>query len=246
MDDHLIRAVGSSRDGSLTEPAGAVFTRGVDTPSMREVRTCDFCGDEAAGTFEVVPPETDPDGEGRRVVLCPGCRDTLASVIEPLLAAAGDDTADRGSETTTVVAEPDRETGAESSDRPGSESVAGSGPDPGPSADGVSPTGDEDATGGGSEEPADRTNIAEAMAGEERVESAEEAGGRPQSARRGTPRGYRKVMRFLENRDFPVDREEAETLAAEAYGMNPGAVSAAIDHAVKHNRLREVSGELRQ
>jgi hypothetical protein len=54
------------------------------------------------------------------------------------------------------------------------------------------------------------------------------------------------VVRFLETRDFPLDRDGAEPLAAEAYEMDPGAVSAAIDHAVKHNRLREVSGELRQ
>jgi len=226
---------------------------------MREVRTCDFCGDEAAGTFEAVPPETDPDGEGRRMVLCPDCRDTLAAVVEPLLGSAGDDPAvGRESGTTTVVAEPEPErdsegeTGAEPSDGLDAESPAESGPSPGRSADGASPAGgDGDAGGEGSRESAGReTNIDEAFdeeGGAERIESTgrvEEAGGR--RARRGTPRGYRKVMRFLENRDFPMDREEAETLAAEAYGMDVESVSAAIDHAVKHDRLRDVGGELRQ
>ncbi|MEF8840112.1 MAG: hypothetical protein V5A62_00605 [Haloarculaceae archaeon] len=171
---------------------------------MREVRTCDFCGEEAAGTFEAVPAERDPSGDGRRLVLCTGCRDTLASVLEPLLdgAAAGDS--------------------------------AGAGA--GPGADGTSPAG-----GGGDPTAAGSDG---GTTGDD--EGAETAGGGSRSPGRGTPRGYRKVMRFLENRDLPVDREEAETLAAEAYEMDPGAVSAAIDHAVKHNRLREVSGELRQ
>jgi predicted regulator of amino acid metabolism with ACT domain len=54
------------------------------------------------------------------------------------------------------------------------------------------------------------------------------------------------VVRFLEGREFPMDREEAETLAAEAYGIDRQAVAAAIDHAVKHDRLREAGGKLRQ
>jgi hypothetical protein len=212
---------------------------------MREVRTCDFCDEAAAGTFEVVPPERDPGGEGRRMVLCPDCRDTLGSVLEPLLGAEGDADHDtppsEGTGTTAVVAEPERERGgAETESGPGGGSVGGPGPeapDAGPSVDGDSPaTGD---TGG---------NAGEDHAGESAPGEGppEEAGGRSRSARRGTPRGYRKVMRFLENREFPMDREEAETLAAEAYGMDRASVSAAIDHAIKHNRVREASGDLHQ
>jgi hypothetical protein len=186
---------------------------------MREVRTCDFCGETAAGTFEVVPPERDPAGDGRRLVLCPACRETLGDVLEPLLGGAsdtgGDATAAEDIGTTTVVAEP------ESS--PGDATTANDGRrDPEAATDGSR----VDAQGG---------------------DSLEEAlGGSPTSARSGAPRGYRKVMRFLENREFPVEREEAETLAAEAYGMDRESVAAAIDHAVKHNRLREASGKLLQ
>jgi hypothetical protein len=43
-----------------------------------------------------------------------------------------------------------------------------------------------------------------------------------------------------------MDREEAETLAAEAYGLDPESVTAAVDHAIKHDRLREVSGDIKQ
>ena len=54
---------------------------------MRQVSGCDFCGDTPSGTFEVLPPEYGPDGEGKRMVLCDRCRDTIASVLDPLLDA---------------------------------------------------------------------------------------------------------------------------------------------------------------
>jgi hypothetical protein len=231
---------------------------------MREVRTCDFCDDEAAGTFEVVPPGRDPAGEGRRMVLCPGCRGTLASVLEPLLDGGGSGDADTGTApdegagtgtgTTTVVAEPERDPddGADAGPSSGTGAEAGrSDRSPSPGTDGVSPpTGEDDATD--TTDTSDTTGGGDENAGEDfgaaivDDESAEAPGKRRGSTRRGTPRGYRKVMRFLENREFPMDREEAETLAAEAYDMDPDAVSAAIDHAVKHNRLREASGDLFQ
>jgi hypothetical protein len=78
------------------------------------------------------------------------------------------------------------------------------------------------------------------------AESPSEVGGRPASQRKGTPRGYQKVMRFLEGREFPIDREEAEEMAAEAYDLDAEAVAAIVDHAKKHGRLREVRGELKR
>ncbi|ELZ22939.1 hypothetical protein C477_03954 [Haloterrigena salina JCM 13891] len=57
---------------------------------MRELRRCDFCGGDAAGAFEIVPPELEPtEAEQRRVVLCTDCKDRLQTLIEPLLARAG-------------------------------------------------------------------------------------------------------------------------------------------------------------
>ncbi|ADD05303.1 uncharacterized protein Nmag_1727 [Natrialba magadii ATCC 43099] len=54
---------------------------------MRALQHCDFCDSEAAGTFEVLPPELEPtDAEQRRVVLCPACKDRLGTLLEPLLA----------------------------------------------------------------------------------------------------------------------------------------------------------------
>ncbi|WP_408960053.1 hypothetical protein [Natrinema sp. 74] len=57
---------------------------------MHELRSCDFCGADAAGAFEIVPPELEPtEAEQRRVVLCADCKDRLETLLEPLLARAG-------------------------------------------------------------------------------------------------------------------------------------------------------------
>ena len=70
---------------------------------MRQLRRCDFCGGDAAGVYEVLPPELDPtEAEQRRVVLCADCADTLETVVDPLLDRLGVDTGDGG-----VEADPD-------------------------------------------------------------------------------------------------------------------------------------------
>jgi hypothetical protein len=66
----------------------------------------------------------------------------------------------------------------------------------------------------------------------------------PNQTRSRTPKGYSKVMRFLEGRKFPMERETAETIVAETYEMDAKRVTAAIDHAAKHGRLRVASGKL--
>ncbi|SDR43541.1 hypothetical protein [Natronobacterium texcoconense] len=54
---------------------------------MRQLRSCDFCADDAVGTFEVIPPEFEPtDDEQRRVALCADCRGQLQTLLEPLVA----------------------------------------------------------------------------------------------------------------------------------------------------------------
>ncbi len=65
---------------------------------MRALSHCDFCGADAAGTFELLPPELEPtEAEQRRVVLCRACGDQLEDLLEPLLARAGVDSTDDAS-----------------------------------------------------------------------------------------------------------------------------------------------------
>ncbi|WP_254762466.1 hypothetical protein [Natrinema marinum] len=80
---------------------------------MHALQRCDFCGADAAGAFEIVPPELEPtEAEQRRVVLCLDCKERLEVLIDPLLARAGaehDATADErnvadgGSRSTSAV-----------------------------------------------------------------------------------------------------------------------------------------------
>lgn len=180
---------------------------------MREVRTCDFCGEDATGVYEVVPASADGAVDARRMLLCDDCRETLASVVDPLLEtleSEGDVAADATTESTTDGADAGTDT-------------------------------DAGAATAGQEADAD----ADSGSGSGIGTGSTEAGGRPISER-GPPQGYRKVLRFLENRELPMDRDDAEELVADAYGMNHEEVEAALDHAVKHNRLRDVNGELRR
>lgn len=89
----------------------------------------------------------------------------------------------------------------------------------------------EDSTGGDGTDGHDNADV-------------RETGGRTLRNRKGTPKGYSKVMRFLEGREFPMERAAAEEMVTEAYDLEPESVAAAIDHAAKHGRLREASGKL--
>ena len=237
---------------------------------MRQVRTCDFCGDEASGLYEPLPASI-PDAP--RMLLCDPCRDRLSSVVDPLLArldddrdeALGSDTAaahgDASSGSAPDRADPDAgaadrasrewpdDPGEASVESPGSADTEASNPQPEPTdrpADGpttqggpdseAEPAGEEAGTAPTGSEPPEGVAVSESR----------DASGRSQTERGGTPRGYRQVMRFLENRQLPIDRAEAERLASEAYDLDVGEVGTAIDHAVQYGRLREVSGEIRR
>jgi hypothetical protein len=185
---------------------------------MREVRACDFCGEAAVGVFEVLPAGV-VDDEPKRMVLCEGCEGTLSGVVDPLLDARAE------AAEAPLVAE------AEPAAEPADDGEAGTE---------TESTTDEAADGG--EAGDDGTT----SAGEDEGENGpvHEAGGRPTRNRSGTPKGYSKVMRFLEGREFPMEREAAETMVVEAYGMDGATVEAAIDHAAKHGRIRVASGKL--
>lgn len=194
---------------------------------MREVRTCDFCGADATGTYEPLP-STIPDAP--RLLLCDGCRERLASVVDPLIdwmdGKAG--VSGSGSEASGGLEGGRRTSGTAGSSRETDEA-------------GIPPR-----QGGGTGDRGD----AESRAGDSGSAATDaegvDAGGRPLRDRGRTPPGYRKVMRFLENRELPIERSAAEQLAAEAYELDEGAVTAAIDHAVQYGRLREVDGELKR
>ena len=170
---------------------------------MRQVSGCDFCGDAPSGTFEVLPPEYSPDGDGKRMVLCGRCRDTIASILDPLLDAKS------GRADASVDETPERDEEPASTPR--------------------KPTGNE--ADSDSDDATERTEAEMASTG---------AG-----ASSRVPKGYRKVVRFLENREFPLDHDDAVEMVAGAYELDESAVEAAIDHADSHDRLKVSQGEIR-
>jgi hypothetical protein len=58
------------------------------------------------------------------------------------------------------------------------------------------------------------------------------------------PQTYNRVVRLLQNRDFPVDRAEIEAVATNAYELSPGEFDGVIRLAVDRGVLEEEDGQL--
>ncbi len=57
---------------------------------------------------------------------------------------------------------------------------------------------------------------------------------------------YNKVMRLLQNREFPVDRAEIKAVATSAYELSDAEFERIIDAAVEHDLIDERNGQLVQ
>lgn len=226
---------------------------------MRALRNCDFCADDAVGVYEVLPPELDPEeDEQRRIALCEGCRDQLATVLDPLMTRLGGRRADgttassTGASTSSTSPLTETRLGTESGGRGrssrGSEGTAGS----------TGTTGRETSETASSSETADRsTPSAATRSGSNEpdrstADDGSDEGGRstptastdrriPSASSDGEtpPPGYGSVMRLLENREFPVERESVEALASGAYDLEGEQAAAIIDHAIEEGKLTE-------
>lgn len=203
---------------------------------MREVRTCDFCGADGRGVYEVLPPEIDG---GRRMILCPPCKDRLEGIVAPLL-----DRLDADGGVTHPRAERVRGgEGAQSNERH-RERAASADPTPEGEPDAVADT-DTNATAVADSGVAE--TVDEADTGGTEVEEAvdavtddapEQTAASETIAREAAiPPAYRKVVRFLRNREFPMDRGEAEALAAGAYGLDDEVVHRIVEHAIAEGRF---------
>ncbi|WP_336035936.1 hypothetical protein [Halobacterium yunchengense] len=197
---------------------------------MRQLDTCDFCGDAAEGVYEVVPASV--AGEPKRLALCADCRATLQSVVDPLLAAAsatgtatadasddasGEDAADTATADSTdagdsTSAESPRDADADGTDSEGVTIEVG---------------GRDDADAGGDADPAETEGPS--------------AGGSP--ARR--PSGYAQLIRLLQNRDGAMPREDLRALATNAYDLGDAEFEAAVEAAIENGDVEETAGGLR-
>jgi hypothetical protein len=55
---------------------------------------------------------------------------------------------------------------------------------------------------------------------------------------------YRKLLRFLRNREFPIPRAEAEAVAQSAYDLDADEATRVVQRAVDRGVLDEHDGEL--
>lgn len=231
---------------------------------MRELRSCDFCGDEAAGVYEVVPGDI-PGVDARRMVLCDACRDTLADIVDPLLEAGrhgGRSKAKRAAEADSEAASA-RDSGSQPSRTPEPEPETESEADAESSSDGAAESSSEadaetaSTPGDGGGEPGDaggmeRGDVGGAAAGEageagapesDAESTAAESPSKPERIER--PEGYGKVVRLVENRDAGIKRRDLEELASGAYGLSVSEVEAAIDFALEQGTFVETDRGLK-
>ncbi|UIP00072.1 hypothetical protein Hbl1158_01485 [Halobaculum sp. CBA1158] len=225
---------------------------------MREL-DCDFCGATAAGAYEVVPADLDPaPDEQVRVVLCPACRDTLDDVLAPLLdrldadaptpessepPAIDDDAAGHASPNASPPADDgvDHDPVDSATDAAG-RSLAAADPDPDPDPN---PDADPDLNGdpepdGDDENDADPDDPAGADVSAVAASGSDVAGGDAE------PPAFRKVMRLLNNREFPVERAAVTELAAGAYDLDDREVDEILEHAIDRGILAEDGNRLRK
>ena len=192
---------------------------------MADLQSCFFCGTpEELKQYAVVPPRFTDDGNPQTAVLCPQCKAKLLQVIEPLVDRLEGD-------------EVDPATPQQGSEQQGS---------PASGADGItmSPQGGTESTGN---EPASANTAGSTRGtGNESDASTSDAASEVTAGGPEAPPNYRRAMRMLETREFPLQRTEVESLLANAYDMETHELEAVFDHAVETGDLVEEDGQFRK
>jgi len=205
---------------------------------MTDLTACYFCGATgAAEERDAVPAAFDPPAAVQQtVVLCPTCREKLTAVLEPVFERESDDGGgDEGATATGSAGDSPAEqsdgeqAGEQHSDAPEEDGHAAS-------ANGRFEDGDGSADDGA--ESADAGPDADGGSGGTDAAPGGE-GDDPDP-----PEDYHTVLRFLRNRELPVDREEVRTVVASAYDLGQDDVDEILDAAVQRGVFLESDGTL--
>ena len=138
--------------------------------------------------------------------------------------------------------------GANGTDTPSPESVTGAEPEPDEEPLATDPpdsAADADGSNGGTEADTPGENEP-TVTGDDATTADERGGTNPDREVTGSVSAleYNKVMRLLQNREFPVDRAEIEAVVTSAYELSPGECAAVIDTAVDRGLVVERDGQL--
>ena len=217
---------------------------------MEQLSSCYFCGgalDVSLSEYPVVPKRLRPGAEeSKTVVLCQSCRRKLGTILEPVVEATGgeplpdeDRSADMDEAGVDGQLDP-----TEISDANETETAH--------PFDGESEW-ESVATRGEAKSDDDQTDPVTDSAAESNAEQAPEsddadaAAGSDGTGTNDDPEltrlEYSKVMRLLENREFPVDKAEIREVAESAYDIGPGEFDAVVDAAVERSLIGEENGQ---
>jgi hypothetical protein len=221
---------------------------------MTRFASCYFCGTALDGSVSeqpVVPDDLAPEGGSRRsVTLCPDCSRKLDAVMDEVRAAVGP--GDEPSADSAAGESGAREAGSDdegidadveidaSAEEFFEEASQPEGADSSEDAAGADEKREADASASKSEQRSDRGAAAGTSGGgDPAVEEEAEPAKQTISALENS-----KVMRMLENREFPVERQSFQVVAANAYGVSPSDVGKVIDMAIDRGLLAERNGDL--
>jgi len=178
---------------------------------MSQLRSCYFCGavGDSLQEYEVVPERLVAAGESRSAVLCSSCHEKLRRVLEPLVEAAESSSTD---------------------------------PDPGVAAIGevtfesADPATDDSGTTDGRDGD-DATPDVEVT--ERDTDGKTDEGDDGPEDESDVPDGYYKVLRLLQNREFPMERADLTALVTAAYDVSGPQCERILDTAIERGILVE-------
>jgi hypothetical protein len=180
---------------------------------MPQLRSCYFCGSvgDSLREYELVPERLVAAGESRSAVLCSDCREKLRRVLEPLIESTEATGTDRSEPHATDIGEVTFEA---------ADATAG---DAERTADGQD--------GGGDDDDAERTADGQDGGGDD--DDAERTAGHDDDV----PDGYYKVLRLLQNREFPMERADLTALVTGAYDVSEPQCDRIVETAVERGVL---------
>ena len=186
---------------------------------MPQLRSCYFCGSVGGSLreYELVPERLVAAGESRSAVLCSDCREKLRRVLEPLIEATEATGTDRSEPHATDIGEVTFEAADATAD---DAERATDGRDGGADDDGAERATD-DQDGGADDDGAERAT-------DDRDGGADDD---------DVPDGYYKVLRLLQNREFPMERADLTALVTGAYDVSEPQCDRIVETAVERGVL---------
>jgi len=232
---------------------------------MEQLSSCYFCGtalDASVETYPVVPRALEPTSDEQRAIsLCPSCRQKLAHVVETVVSATEAGETDAVSADEIAPPTPDRDLAPEDDEAA----------DAGGWVDGTETSDDED-TDSQQPDPTADSRQADDAANGQRTDPTPESQQSADSGRRQsrsqestdterdqstadqspsetedgpslTALEYNKVMRLLQNREFPVEKSEIKAVAINAYEVSEAEFDAIIEAAIDRGLIDEENGQ---